>query len=106
MVSQSVVLKKYGFTAVVFAVATTIGVIMNALTRGLKSVTKGVEIGFKTLGSKIAGILPDVIGSIVSFIFSTFFFSVFFFLFFSPKSLLPEYGTKKGFIMLFTTLFK
>ena len=51
MVSQSVVLKKYGFTAVVFAVATTIGVIMNALTRGLKSVTKGVGIGFKTLGS-------------------------------------------------------
>ena len=105
MVSQSVVLKKYGFTAVVFAVATTIGVIMNALTRGLKSVTKGVEIGFKTLGSKIAGILPDVIGSIVGFIFNTF-FSVFLFLFFSPKSLLPEYGTKKGFIMLFTTLFK
>ena len=104
MVSQSVVLKKYGFTAVVFAVATTIGVIMNALTRGLKSVTKGVEIGFKTLGSKIAGILPDVIGSIVGFIFNTFF--CFFFLYFSPKSLLPEYGTKKGFIMLFTTLFK
>ena len=74
MVSQSVVLKKYGFTAVVFAVATTIGVIMNALTRGLKSVTKGVGIGFKTLGSKIAGILPDLIGSIVGFIFKTFFF--------------------------------
>ena len=39
MVSQSVVLKKYDFTAVVFAVSTTIGVIMNAWTRGLKSVT-------------------------------------------------------------------
>ena len=39
MVSQSVVLKKYDFTAVVFAVSTAIGAIMNALTRGLKSVT-------------------------------------------------------------------
>ena len=96
MVSQSVVLKKYGFTAVVFAVATTIGVIMNALTRGLKSVTKGVEIGFKTLGSKIAGILPDVIGSIVGFIFNTF-FSVFFFFVFFSKEFITRIWYEKGF---------
>ena len=95
MVSQSVVLKKYGFTAVVFAVATTIGVIMNALTRGLKSVTKGVEIGFKTLGSKIAGILPDVIGSIVGFIFNTF-FCFLFFVFFS-KEFITRIWYEKGF---------
>ena len=96
MVSQSVVLKKYGFTAVVFAVATTIGVIMNALTRGLKSVTKGVEIGFKTLGSKIAGILPDVIGSIVGFIFNTF-FSVFFVFVFFSKEFITGIWYEKGF---------
>ena len=38
---------KYGFTstAVVFAVETTIGVIINALTKGLKSGSRGVGSG-------------------------------------------------------------
>ena len=53
------------------AVGTTIGVIVSALTRTLKSVAKGVGNGFKTHGSKIAGILPGLIGSIVGFIFKT-----------------------------------
>ena len=61
MVSQSVVL----------AVAITIEVNMSALTRGLKSVAKGVGEGLKTLAGKIAGILPGLIGSIVGFIFKT-----------------------------------
>ena len=44
---------------------------MSALTRTLKSVAKGVGNGFKTHGSKIAGILSGLIGSIVGFIFKT-----------------------------------
>ena len=45
------------------------GVVVSALTKGLKIVVKGVGNGFKTLGSKVAGILQGLIGSIVSFIF-------------------------------------
>ena len=50
------IFKKYGFivSAVVLAVGETIGVIVSTLTRGLKSVAKGVGDGVKTLGSKIA----------------------------------------------------
>ena len=45
--------------------------IVSALTRGLKSVAKGVGVGFKTLGSKISDILPSLIGSITGFISKT-----------------------------------
>ena len=67
------IFKKYGFTtaAVFLAVGTVIGVIVNSLTKGLKSVATGVGNGLKELGKKIAGILPGVIGAIVSFIFKT-----------------------------------
>ena len=65
--------KKYGYvvSAVVLAFGTSIGVIVSALTRGLKSVAKGVGNGFKTLSSKIVAILPGLIGSIVGFIIKT-----------------------------------
>ena len=59
-------------SVVVLAVETAIGLIVSALTRGLKSMVKGVKNYFRTLGSKIAGILPGLIGSIVSFISKTF----------------------------------
>ena len=67
------IFKKYGFTvtAVVLAVGTTIGVIVNFLTKGLKSVSTGVRNGLQILGKKIAEILPGLIGTIVSFIFKT-----------------------------------
>ena len=67
------IFKKYGFTvsAVVLAVGKMIGVIVSALSKGLTSVVEGVGNGFKTLRSKIAGILPGLIGSIVGFIFRT-----------------------------------
>ena len=67
------IFKKYGFTvtAVVLAVGTIIGVIVNSLTKGLKSFTTGVGDGLKTLGKKIAQILPGLIGTIVGFIFKT-----------------------------------
>ena len=67
------IFKKYGFTvtAVFLAVGTVIGVIVNSLTKGPKTVATGVGNGLKELGKKIAGILPGLIGAIVSFIFKT-----------------------------------
>ena len=67
------IFKKYGFTvaAVFLAVGTVIGVIVDSLTKGLKTVATGVGNGLKELAKKIAGILPGLIGAIVSFIFKT-----------------------------------
>ena len=67
------IFKKYGFTvtAVFLAVGTVIGVIVDSLTKGLKTVATGVGNGLKDLGKNIAGILPGLIGAIVSFIFKT-----------------------------------
>ena len=67
------IFKKYGFTvaAVFLAVGTVIGVIVNSLTKGLKTVAAGVGNGLKELGKKDRGILPGLIGAIVSFIFKT-----------------------------------
>jgi len=65
------IFKKYGFTvaAVLLAVGTTIGAILGSLSKGLKSVANGVGNGLQTLGKKIAGILPGLLGAIVSFVF-------------------------------------
>ena len=48
------IFKKYGFTvaAVFLAVGTVIGVIVNSLTKGLKTVAAGVGNGLKELGKK------------------------------------------------------
>ena len=43
--------------------------IVSLLIRGLRSVVKAVEDYFKTIGSKIAGILPGLMGSMVGFVF-------------------------------------
>lgn len=37
--------------------------------KGLKSVAIGIGNGLQTLGKKIAGILPGLLGAIVSFVF-------------------------------------
>ena len=58
------IFKKYGFTvtaAVFLAVGTVIGVIVNSLTKGLKTVATGVGNGLKELGKKIAQILPGLL---------------------------------------------
>ena len=62
------IFKRYGFSvgAVFLAVGTTIGVIVSSLTKGLNSVVKGVGNSFKDLG-----LLPGLVGSVVSFIFKT-----------------------------------
>lgn len=50
------IFKKYGFTvsAVLLALGTTIGVIVNSLTKGLKSVATGIGNGLQTHGKKMA----------------------------------------------------
>ena len=67
------IFKKYGFT--VFAVTSTVGVIIGAivanLKNGLTSLGKGVGNGLKTIGKKIGQILPGLVGSIASFVFIT-----------------------------------
>lgn len=48
------IFKRYGFTVspVFLAVGTVVGVIANSLSKGLKSVAKGVENGLKELGKR------------------------------------------------------
>ena len=58
-------------TAILLSVGLTIGVIVDSLTSGLKSVAKVVENGLKDLGKKVGQILPGLIGTFVSFIFRT-----------------------------------
>ena len=67
------IFKKYGFTvfAVVSAVGSVIGVIVNNLKKGLTSLGKGVGGALKNIGKKIGEILPGMIGAIASFIFKT-----------------------------------
>ena len=67
------IFKRYGFTvtAVLLAVGTTLGVILSSLSSGLKGVANGVGNGLKSLGKKIADILPGLLGAAVSFVFRT-----------------------------------
>ena len=65
------IFKKYGWT--LQAVVLAVGVVLSALSlaglNGLKAGTKAVGKGLKTIGQKLGSLLPDLIGSIVSFIF-------------------------------------
>ena len=63
-------IKKHGFTvvAVVAAVSITIETLISKLTSGVKSVTKDIKDGIKTLGDKISSILPGLLGAIVKFV--------------------------------------
>ena len=67
------IIKRHGLTitGIALAVGTIIGVIINSLQSGLSAVAKGVGSGLKSLGAKLAAILPGMIGAIASFIFKT-----------------------------------
>ena len=66
------IFKKDGWT--LQAVALAVGVVLSALAlsglNGLKAGTKAVGQGLKAIGQKLGSLLPGLIGSIVSFIFS------------------------------------
>ena len=65
--------KRHGFTvfSVVSAVGIIIGVIISSLKSGLSGVARGVGNGLKTIGKKLAEILPGMVGAIASFLFRT-----------------------------------
>ena len=67
------IFKKYGVgvLGVLVAAGTVIGVILEALQRGLAGVAQGVGRGLKAIGKKIGELLPGAIGAIVSFLFRT-----------------------------------
>jgi len=56
-------------TAVLLAAGVTIGSAIGALTRGLKATSKALGEGLQDIGSKLASLLPGLIGSIGSFLF-------------------------------------
>lgn len=62
-----IIFKKYGVTAIVLAAGVTIGAVVSAITTSLKAPGKRL----KEIGQKTAWLLPDLIGSIVSFLFKT-----------------------------------
>ena len=65
------IFKKYGVTvtAIVLAAGVTIGAVIGAITNALRATGKALGKGLKDIGSKLASILPGLIGSIVSFLF-------------------------------------
>ena len=65
------IFKKYGVTvtAIVLAAGVTIGAVVGAITNALRATGKALGKGLKDIGSKLASILPGLIGSIVSFLF-------------------------------------
>ena len=65
------IFKKYGWTlqAVVLAAGITISAVVLATLNGLKAATKALGNGLKNIGKQAANALPDLIGSVVSFIF-------------------------------------
>jgi len=64
------IFKKYGtVTAILLATGVTIGTVVGSITNALKATGKDLGKGLKDIGSKLASILPGLIGSIVSFLF-------------------------------------
>jgi len=65
------IFKKYGvtLTAVLLAAGVTIGAVVGSITNALKATGKALGKGLKDIGSKLASLLPGLIGSIVRFLF-------------------------------------
>ena len=56
-------------TAVLLAAGFTIGAVVGSITNALKATGKALGKGLEDIGSKLASLLPGLIGSIVSFLF-------------------------------------
>jgi len=63
------IFKKYGLlTAILLSAGVTIGTVVGSITNALKATGKDLGKGLKDIGSKLASLLPGLIGSIVSFL--------------------------------------
>jgi len=58
-------------TSVLLAVGVTIGVVVNAITKGLKATGKAMAGGLKEIGAKLGSLLPGLIGQVAHFLFNT-----------------------------------
>jgi len=65
------IFKKYGVTvtAILLAAGITIGAVVGTITNVLKTTGKDLGKDLKDIGSKLASLLPGLIGLIVSFLF-------------------------------------
>jgi len=65
------IFKKYGVTvtAIFLAARIRIGTVSGAITKALKATGKGLGNGLKALGKKTASLLPELLESVVSFLF-------------------------------------
>jgi len=67
------IFKKHGVTvtSILFAAGVTIGVVVNAITKGLKATGKPMANGRKEIGAKLGSLLPGLIGQVAHFLFNT-----------------------------------
>jgi len=65
--------KKHGVTvtSILLAVGVTIGVVVNAVTKGLKATGKAMANGLKEISAKLSSLLPGLIGQAAHFLFNT-----------------------------------
>jgi len=67
------IFKKHGVTvtSILLAAGVTIGVVVNAITKGLKATGKAMANGLKEIGAKLGSLLPGLIGQAAHFLFKT-----------------------------------
>ena len=70
--SNKEIFKNHGLTIafVLLGAEVTIGAFIGAITSSLRGLGKSLGNGLKEIGKKIASIFPELLGSIVSFIFN------------------------------------
>ena len=63
--------QKYGVTvtAILLAAGVAIGVVVSSITKVLKATGQALRKGLKDIGAKLGSLLPELIGSIVNFLF-------------------------------------
>jgi len=67
------IFKNHGVTvtSILLAAGATIGVVVNAITSGLKATGKAMANGLKEIGAKLGSLLPGLIGLVARFLFNT-----------------------------------
>ena len=58
-------------TSILIAAGVTIGVVVNAITKGLKATGKAMANSLKEIGAKLRSPLPGLIGQVAHFLFNT-----------------------------------